>query len=40
MEQAFRTLAGGRRSGSRRRLEDILARVVSSAIEDATELNT
>jgi AcrR family transcriptional regulator len=37
MEQAFRQLAGGRPSGSRRRLEDILARVVSSAIEDATE---
>jgi len=37
MELAFRRLAGMRRNSSRRRLEDVLARVVSGAIEDATE---
>jgi hypothetical protein len=37
MELAFRRLAGSRPSRSRRRLEDVLARVVSSAIEAATE---
>jgi AcrR family transcriptional regulator len=37
MELAYRRLAGSRPSRSRRRLEDVLARVVSSAIEAATE---
>jgi AcrR family transcriptional regulator len=36
MERAFRRLAGSSRAGSRRRLEDVLARVVSSAIEAVT----
>jgi AcrR family transcriptional regulator len=37
MERAFGRLAGSRRAGSRRRLEDVLARVVSSAIEEKTD---
>jgi AcrR family transcriptional regulator len=36
MERAFRRLAGSRAATARRRLEDVLARVVSSAIEAVT----
>jgi AcrR family transcriptional regulator len=37
MERAFARLAGSRRAPSRRRLEDVLARVVSRAIEEKTD---